>query len=103
MTVHLSAPRYVLGEVEVRHTDLPDFAERVRAYRMPAQAALWGWGSVWRTGRSVAELAVASGRATLAAAAIDPVAVDAVVLCCTRFPGGPDTHGCLPRRSPGSP
>ena len=93
VTVYLSAPRYVLGEVEVRHADLPDFAERVRAYRMPAQPALWGWGSVRRTERSVAELAVASGRATLDAAGVDPAGVDAVVLCCTRFPGGPDSHG----------
>ena len=93
MTAFLSAPGYVLGEVEVPHTELPDFAERIRAWRMPAQPPLWGWGSVRRTHRTVAELAVESGRSTLAAAGVDPAGVDAVVLCCTRFPGGPDTHG----------
>lgn len=95
MTVFLSAPGYVLGEVEVPHDELPDFAERIRAWRMPAQPALWGWGSVRRTHRTVAELAVESGRCTLAAAGVDPAGVDAVVLCCTRFPGGPDTHGAF--------
>jgi 3-oxoacyl-[acyl-carrier-protein] synthase-3 len=93
MTVHLSAPRYVLGEVEVAHTDLPDFADRAAAYRMPLKPDLWGWGTVRRTERTVADLAVESGRSTLAAAGVDPAGVDALVLCCTRFPGGPDTHG----------
>lgn len=93
MTVFLSAPGYVLGEVEVPHDELPDFAERIRAWRIPAQPALWGWGSVRRTHRTVAELAIESGRSTLDTAGVDPAGVDAVVLCCTRFPGGPDTHG----------
>jgi 3-oxoacyl-[acyl-carrier-protein] synthase-3 len=93
VTVYLSAPRYVLGEIEVDHADLPDFAERVRAYRMPAKPELWGWGAVRRTRKSVADLAVESGRWTLRAAGVDPAGVDALVLCCTRFPGGPDTHG----------
>jgi 3-oxoacyl-[acyl-carrier-protein] synthase-3 len=93
MVVFLSGPRYVLGEVEVAHAGLPGFDERARAYRMAAQPALWGWGSVRRTRRAVADLAVDSGQATLRAAGVDPVGVDALVLCCTRFPGGPETHG----------
>ncbi|MFV2104317.1 3-oxoacyl-ACP synthase [Micromonospora sp. LOL_024] len=95
MTVHLSATRYVLGEIEVPHTEVPDFAKRTREYRMPAQAELWGWGTVRRTRRTVGELAVDSGRRTLRAAGVDPTGVDALVLCCTRFPGGPDTHGAF--------
>lgn len=93
MTVFVSAPAYLLGEVEVQHADLPGFAERVRGYRMPAQPQLWGWGAVRRTERPVADLAVGSGRSTLRAAGLDPADVDALVLCCTRFPGGPETHG----------
>jgi len=91
--VYLSAPAYVLGETEVDHSALPDLAERARAYRMPVVPHLWGWGSVWRTDRTLVELAVDTGRATLRAAGIDPAAVSALVLCSTRFPGGPNEHG----------
>lgn len=93
MTVHLSAPRYVLGEIECPHADLPGFADQARRYRMPPAPELWGWGGVRRTELSVAELAVRAGRASLAAAGVHPDEVDAVLLCCTRFEGGPDTHG----------
>lgn len=93
MTVYVNAPRYVLGEIEVDHASLPGFADRVRAYRMASQPRLWGWGTVRRTERSLTDLAVDSGRASLLAAGVDPVGVDALVLCSTRFPGGPDTHG----------
>lgn len=93
MTILLSAPAYELGEIEIVHTELPRFAERLQQYRIPDQPVLWGWGNVRRTTRSVAELAVASGCASLAAAGADPAGIDAVLLCCTRFEGGPDTHG----------
>lgn len=93
MTVLLSAAAYELGEIEIVHTELPRFTERLRQSRIPDQPALWGWGQVRRTTRSVAELAVASGCASLAMADADADAVDAVLLCCTRFEGGPDTHG----------
>src|SRR5262249_54057509 len=62
-------------------------------YRMAPQPRLWGWGRYRRTGRSLAELAVAAGRATMGTAGADPSTVDALVLCCTRFPGGAETHG----------
>ncbi|MCC5580173.1 3-oxoacyl-ACP synthase [Microtetraspora sp. AC03309] len=91
--VFLSAPHYVLGETEVDHAELSGLAERARAYRMQMSPGLWGWGTVRRTDRSLAELAVETGRATLAEAGLDPAAVSALVLCSTRFPGGPATHG----------
>lgn len=98
MTVHLSAPAYVLGEDRTPHADLPGFAERIRELKMPPLAQLWGWGSVWRTRRPVADLMLDSGRAALAGAGLDPAGVDAVVLCCTRFAGGPDVHGSFVER-----
>ncbi len=91
--VFLSAPRYVLGETEVEHSAIPNLVQRAQAYRMPVAPGLWGWGTVRRTDRTLAELAVGTGQATLAEAGIDPAAVSALVLCSTRFPGGPDTHG----------
>jgi 3-oxoacyl-[acyl-carrier-protein] synthase-3 len=89
----LLAPRYVLGEEELDHTEVECLAERAAELKMVPKAALWGWGSVRRTGRSLADLAIESGAATLAAARLDPSEVDALVLCSTRFPGGPRTHG----------
>jgi 3-oxoacyl-[acyl-carrier-protein] synthase-3 len=89
----LSAPRYVLGEIELDHAELPGFAERARELRLAPLPALWGWGTVRCTERTTAELAVRSGAATLRAAGLHPAAVEALVLCSTRFVGGPDSHG----------
>ncbi|MFE0459314.1 3-oxoacyl-ACP synthase [Kitasatospora sp. NPDC058965] len=89
----LQAPRYVLGEEELDHTEVECLAERAAELKMVPRAALWGWGSVRRTGRGLAELAIDSGCATLRAAGVDPAEVDALILCSTRFPGGPRTHG----------
>ncbi|MBT2402880.1 MULTISPECIES: 3-oxoacyl-ACP synthase [unclassified Streptomyces] len=91
--VHLSAPRYVLGEQEADHTTVDNLLERARQFGMPPKAALWGWGTVRRTAKSLETLAVESGRATLDAAGADPAGVDCLILCSTRFPGGPRTHG----------
>jgi 3-oxoacyl-[acyl-carrier-protein] synthase-3 len=95
MSVYLSAPRYELGETEVAYRDIPGLAERAKEWRMADLPDLWGWGYVRRTGRDVAELAVVAGRATVDAAGLGPGDVDALVVCCTRFAGGPETHGAL--------
>jgi 3-oxoacyl-[acyl-carrier-protein] synthase-3 len=92
-TVHLSAPTYELGEIELDHTEIPEFAERARSYRMPVSADLWGWGKVRRTERTLAELTADSGETTLRTAGIDPAAVSLLLLCSTRFPGDAGTHG----------
>jgi 3-oxoacyl-[acyl-carrier-protein] synthase-3 len=89
----LSGTRYVLGEAEVHHSAIPGLAGRARDFRMVMKPELWGWGTVRRTGRSLAELAVESGRVTLEAAGLDPAAVDALILCSTNFPGDARTHG----------
>ncbi|MEU9147867.1 3-oxoacyl-ACP synthase [Streptomyces sp. NPDC048349] len=91
--VHLSAPRYVLGENPADHTTIANLTARAAELRMPAKAPLWGWGTIHRTGKNLETLAVESGRATLAAAGAGPDQVDALILCSTRFPGGPRTHG----------
>ncbi|MER5841973.1 hypothetical protein ABT099_17030 [Streptomyces prasinus] len=93
--VHLSAPRYVLGESEAHHTSIEDLPRKARAFGMPPKASLWGWGSVRRTAESLETPAVRSGRATLDAAGAAPSSVDCLVLCSTRLPGGPHTHARL--------
>lgn len=90
--VYLCAPRYVLGETELDHREVPGLLERARQLRMPLSPELWGWGKVRRTARSIAELAVETGRATLDGVGGGERA-DALLLCSTRFPGGAETHG----------
>jgi 3-oxoacyl-[acyl-carrier-protein] synthase III len=91
--VHLHAPRYVLGEIEMDHTAIPGLHERAEALRMAPSPALWGWGSVFRTEHGIDELAIDSAAATLAAAGAAPSTVDALVLCSTDLPVPPREHG----------
>lgn len=96
--VTLTAPRYVLGEIEEDHSRIARFAERVAEFRMKPKAGLWGWGTIRRTERTIEDLAVESGTATLAAADLDPASVDSVVLCSTGFPVGTGVHGAFVER-----
>ncbi|MGH3757359.1 hypothetical protein [Actinophytocola sp.] len=98
MPVVLTAPHYVLGEHAEDHTTIVNFADRVAEFRMKPKASLWGWGLIRRTERSIEELAVETGAATLAAARLDPAAVDSVVLCSTEFPVGTGVHGAFVAR-----
>ncbi|MEU8464666.1 3-oxoacyl-ACP synthase [Streptomyces sp. NPDC029003] len=91
--VHLSAPRYVLGELPADHTTVEALAERARRFGMPPRAGLWGWGTVHRTAKSLEALAAETARATLDGAGAAPADVDCLIVCSTRFPGGPRTHG----------
>lgn len=93
--VLLSAPTYVLGEVDEPYDAVPGFAERAAGYRMAPRPELWGWGRFRRTEHSLAALAIEAGRSTMRAAGLDPSTVDALVLCSTKFPGGAETHGAF--------
>lgn len=90
MTSWLAGPAYTLGEEEVPHEKVVGLIERAASLGVPADPRLWGWGSIRRTSRTHAELAVQTGRAVLERAGLQP---DALVLCCTSFPGGPESHG----------
>jgi 3-oxoacyl-[acyl-carrier-protein] synthase III len=85
---HITAPAYLLGEIEQDHHEIPGFAERAREFGMRADARLWGWGKVHRTEKSLEELIVETGK-TIAGSA----EADLLVLCSTRFPGDAHTHG----------
>jgi 3-oxoacyl-[acyl-carrier-protein] synthase-3 len=91
--VHLSGPRYVLGEIEEDHTAIAGLAERAARFKLAMSPQLWGWGTYRRTERSLEDLAVDSGRATLAASGIDPGTIDAVLVCSTFVPGPSEGHG----------
>lgn len=93
--VVLRAPRYVLGETSINHTEIDGFADFVDRRRMLPDARIWGWGAVHRTALDTAALAVRTGRQTLRAAAVEPCEVDALVLCSTTFPAEVAAHGEL--------
>jgi len=93
LTVYLRGASYVLGESEVGYADIPDMAELAAEFGLALNPGLWGWGTVRNTRRDLADLAAATGRATLRAAGIEPASVDALVLCSTRIPGPADDHG----------
>jgi len=89
----MKAPRYVLGEIEVDHAEIVDLRARAREFGMQPEPELWGWGTIRRTERTLEELAIESGSATLRDAGVDRSSIDALVLCSTRFPGGAENHG----------
>ncbi|MQA27219.1 MAG: 3-oxoacyl-ACP synthase [Micromonosporaceae bacterium] len=94
-SVFLTAPRYVLGEIEEDHTAIVGLPERIAELRILPKADFWGWGEIRRTEKDIAAMAVESGAATLRAAAVDPASIDALVLCSTEFPEGTGSHGLL--------
>jgi 3-oxoacyl-[acyl-carrier-protein] synthase III len=93
MPVFLHGPRYVLGEIAADFTTIDGLHARAEEFRMAPDARLWGWGSIHRTERGLAAMAVDSGLATLRSAGVDPLSVDALVLCCTSVPGPAREHG----------
>jgi 3-oxoacyl-[acyl-carrier-protein] synthase III len=94
-TVFLRGPRYVLGETEAGYTTIEDLPGRAAELHLPLNADLWGWGSFWRTSRSLEEMATESGSASLSAAGVPPSSIEALVLCSTRVPGTSEDHGAF--------
>jgi 3-oxoacyl-[acyl-carrier-protein] synthase-3 len=90
---YLRGPSYVLGEHESDFTSIANLEELAKKFQMPPNAGLWGWGGIRRTDRSLEELAVDSGAATLRAAGVAPGDVDALMLCSTGVPGPSEGHG----------
>ncbi|MFI6303189.1 hypothetical protein ACIBCH_15060 [Amycolatopsis thailandensis] len=97
MPVYLGEPRYVLGEQEIDHADLPGLETKAEQYGLALEPALWGWGSVFRTERGLDDLAVDAGTEALRAGGTDPGTVEALVLCSTYLPGPPEGHGTFIR------
>jgi 3-oxoacyl-[acyl-carrier-protein] synthase-3 len=97
-SVVLTAPRYILGEIEQSHDGIEDLSSRTEEFRMPNAPGLWGWGQIRRTMLDLDELAIRTARATLADAGADPASVDGLVLCSTKFPGGAEAHGGFVQR-----
>ena len=90
--VSVRGAAYELGEHEAGYREAHRFEEKIVQYEMLDNAAAWGWGRFFRSGRSRAELAVASARRTLALAGCTGAAMDAVILCAAEFPASVDCH-----------
>jgi 3-oxoacyl-[acyl-carrier-protein] synthase-3 len=93
--VTVCAPRYVLGEITLKHDEIEGFADFVERQRMVPDAEMWGWGTVHRTTLDLTGLAVSAGRQILRAADVEPGEVDALVLCSSGFPATIAEHGPL--------
>jgi 3-oxoacyl-[acyl-carrier-protein] synthase-3 len=93
--VYLRGPSYLLGECETDHTAIGNLDELAARFAMAPNAGLWGWGAIHTTKRELAELAVDTGVATLAAAGEAPSSIEAVVLCSNRLPGPAEGHGAF--------
>ena len=93
MPVFLHGPQYALGEESVDHASIAGFDERIAELGLIPNAELWGWGTFRRSARSLEQLAIDSGTATLRAAGMAPSAIDALMVCSTRIPGSSEEHG----------
>lgn len=93
MPVFLHGPRYALGEEVVDHASIAGLDERIARFGLTPNAGLWGWGTFRRTARSLEQLAIDSGTATLRAAGMEPSSIDALMVCSTRIPGSSEGHG----------
>ena len=91
--VYLYGAQYVLGEHESDYTGIANLPELAKEFQMPPDANLWGWGGIRRTDRTLEELAIGSGAATLRAAGVAPDTIDALMLCSTGIPGPSEGHG----------
>lgn len=91
----LSGAAYVLGEVEHEVVTLDYFEHKAARFRMALDAKLWGWGRFRRTAKTIEELAIEAGLRSLGATGVDGSEIDAMVLCSTRMPGGPEDHAEL--------
>ncbi len=92
-SVFLCGPGYVLGENELGYAAIENLTELAAQFKLAPQPGLWGWGTIRTTKRDLASLAAETGAITLAAAALEPLSVDALVLCSNRIPGPAEGHG----------
>ena len=93
MPVFLHGPRYELGEEVVYHTGIANLEAQAARFGLVPNPRLWGWGTFRRSARSLEELAIASGAATLRAAGMEPSSLAALILCSTRIPVPSEDHG----------
>lgn len=91
--VFVHEPRYALGETEVAFGEIEGLYARAEEFGLMPEPGLWGWGSVFRTERGLAAMAVESALATLGGTGVAASEVDAAVICCTNLDEAPRSHG----------
>lgn len=88
----LIAPHYFLGEYPLPYNKIEQWQERASKFSMIEQPSLWGWGHVYKTSLSIAEMALHTAQKTLAEARCEGEQIDTLLICSTRFHGGPEEH-----------
>jgi 3-oxoacyl-[acyl-carrier-protein] synthase-3 len=88
--VYLSGLAYRLGEKVERYDRATGFEATSRAANMPDMPDVWGWGEYHSTDDAYA-MGLASARATLAGAGVDPSQIDQTIFACSYFPDNDDT------------
>jgi 3-oxoacyl-[acyl-carrier-protein] synthase-3 len=89
----LRGATYVLGETVRDVATVEGFDRKAAAFQMALDPQLWGWGCFRQTAKSIEQLAIETGLGTLRATGTAGSDVEAVILCSTRIPGGPEDHG----------
>lgn len=87
-TAYVSSTAYVLGERQYDYREAPSFDAVCKQHAMPDLPAVFGWGSYWRTERSVGELMIEAAGRTLARSGLSGRDIDAVLLCSSNFQSG---------------
>ncbi|MBY8972054.1 hypothetical protein J1G33_16800 [Pseudomonas sp. P867] len=87
-TAYLASTAYVLGEQAHDYRDAASFEAVCKQHSMPDFASVFGWGTYWRTTRSVGELLVESVAGTLASSGLRGCDIDALVVCSSNFESG---------------
>lgn len=88
----LIAPHYFLGEYPLSYNEIEQWRERASQFSMIEQPSLWGWGHVYKTSLSTAKMAFHTAQKTLAEAHSEGEQIDTLLICSTRFHGGPEEH-----------
>ncbi|MFI8417137.1 hypothetical protein ACQKDS_11905 [Serratia sp. NPDC078593] len=88
----LLAPHYILGDKKLAWHELSGHQARAKQFAMPLQPALWGWGDIYQTTRSVTEMAIDTARETLSDAGLSGQDIDTLIVCSSSLHRGTDAH-----------
>ncbi|AUM70619.1 hypothetical protein [Pseudomonas fluorescens] len=87
-TAYLASTAYVLGEQSHDYREAASYQAVCKQHAMPDFASVFGWGTYWRTTRTVGELMIESVAKTLADSGLQGRDIDALVVCSSNFESG---------------
>lgn len=72
--------------------EIDGYRERAKQFSMPLQPELWGWGEVYKTTKSITEMAISTSRKTLSEAQLYGHDIDVVIICSSSLLSGTEAH-----------